>query len=248
MLDALAMNVLPSKRRPASLDCCTRTRSRVEIDEIAGARDYLRGSGRASDRKLRLFAVACCRRLAHFPLIETVQAAIEVAERFADGHATAADLQQAAAQAQGYQGGYTVGVRARAAVRACSLDARDAASATGQVVFAVYAAAGRSESVRRAESAEHGDLLRCLFGNPFREVPIAPSILAWNDGCIMRLAQAAYEDRHLLEGTLDRTRLAVLADAIEESGYSDTELLGHLRSPGPHVRGCHAVDSILGRT
>jgi hypothetical protein len=39
----------------------------------------------------------------------------------------------------------------------------------------------------------------------------------------------------------------VLADAIEESGHSDAELLGHLRGPGPHVRGCHAVDAILGR-
>jgi hypothetical protein len=210
--------------------------------------DYLRGSGRASERKLRLFAVACCRRLGHLALGDTVREAIEVAERFADGHATADDLQQAAAQAKWYQRGYPFGVRARAAVRACSLDARDAASATGHVVFAVYAAAGRSHSVRKAESAEHGDLLRCIIGNPFCVTAlIGPAALTWNDGCIVKLAQAAYQERSLPDGRLDNAHLAVLADALEESGYSDAQLLEHLRGPGPHVRGCHAIDAILGR-
>jgi hypothetical protein len=214
--------------------------------------DYLRETGRAGERKLRLFAAACCRRILHLSPRHVssyaVQAAIEVAERFADGQATADDLQQAAAQAKWYRGGYPFGVRARAAVRACSLDARDAASATGHVVFAVYAASGRSDSVRRAESAEHGELLRCLFGNPFRApTPIRPAALTWNDGCVLRLAQAAYEVRSLPGGTLDNSRLAVLADALEESGYSGVEILGHLRGPGPHVRGCYAVDAMLGR-
>jgi hypothetical protein len=48
-------------------------------------------------------------------------------------------------------------------------------------------------------------------------------------------------------GRLDPTRLAVLADALEEAGCADAELLGHLRGPGLHVRGCWAVDSLLGR-
>ena len=210
--------------------------------------DYLRGTGRASERKLRLFAVACCRRLGHLPLGDTVREAIEVAERFADGHATAGDLQQAAAKAKWYQHGYPYGVRARAAVRACSLDARDAGSATGHVVFAVYAAAGRSDSVRRAESEEHGDLLRCIIGNPFRVTThIGPAALTWNDGCIVKLAQAAYEQRSLPDGTLDNARLAVLADALEEAGCADEEILGHLREPGSHVLGCWAIDLLLGK-
>jgi hypothetical protein len=60
---------------------------------------------------------------------------------------------------------------------------------------------------------------------PFREDHIAPSVLAWNDGCIVKLAQAAYEERFLPDGTLDNARLAVLADALEESGYSDAAML-----------------------
>jgi hypothetical protein len=46
---------------------------------------------------------------------------------------------------------------------------------------------------------------------------------------------------------LDTVRLAVLADALEEAGCADPDLLGHLRGPGPHVRGCWAVDLLLGK-
>jgi len=40
----------------------------------------------------------------------------------------------------------------------------------------------------------------------------------------------------------------VLADALEEAGCAETALLDHLRAPGPHVRGCWALDHILGRS
>ena len=53
---------------------------------------------------------------------------------------------------------------------------------------------------------------------------------------------------HVLDGTLDRARLAVLSDALEEVGCTDTALLSHLRSPGPHVRGCWALDLVLGKS
>jgi hypothetical protein len=52
---------------------------------------------------------------------------------------------------------------------------------------------------------------------------------------VPRLASAAYEDRLLPAGTLDPARLTVLADALEDAGCSDAELLGHLRGPGPHA-------------
>ena len=91
-------------------------------------------------------------------------------------------------------------------------------------------------------------LLRDLCGPlPFRPVTIAPSALAWNDGCIVRLAWAAYEERSLPDGALDSARLVVLADALEESGFADTAFLSHLRGPGLHVRGCHVLDVILGK-
>jgi hypothetical protein len=64
---------------------------------------------------------------------------------------------------------------------------------------------------------------------------------------VVALAQAAYEQRELPAGTLDMARLAVLADALEDAGCTDADLLSHLRGPGPHVRGCWAVDLILGK-
>jgi hypothetical protein len=62
------------------------------------------------------------------------------------------------------------------------------------------------------------------------------------------LARSAYEQRELPAGTLDVARLGVLADALEEAGCADAGLLGHLRGPGPHVRGCWAVDLLLGKS
>jgi hypothetical protein len=91
-------------------------------------------------------------------------------------------------------------------------------------------------------------LARCVFGNPFRPVPvIAPAWLQWRDGTVRKLAESAYTERTLPQGTLEPARLTVLADALEDAGYMDTELLGHLRLPGQHVRGCWAVDLLLGR-
>jgi hypothetical protein len=54
-------------------------------------------------------------------------------------------------------------------------------------------------------------------------------------------------ERHLPSGTLDNSRLAILADALEEAGCTSEEILGHLRGPGPHVRGCWVVDLCLGK-
>ena len=64
---------------------------------------------------------------------------------------------------------------------------------------------------------------------------------------VIALAQAAYDERQLPSGELDLHRLAVLADALEEVGAAG-ELVEHLRSPSPHVRGCHVIDLCLGLT
>jgi hypothetical protein len=85
-------------------------------------------------------------------------------------------------------------------------------------------------------------LLREVFGNPFRPAQINP---AWRTPTVRALATAAYEERELPRGHLQAARLAVLSDALEEAGCTDGDLLAHLRSPGPHVRGCWPLDLIL---
>jgi hypothetical protein len=91
-------------------------------------------------------------------------------------------------------------------------------------------------------------LLRDVIGNPFRPIFLDPAWLAWNNSTIPRLAGAAYAERQLPAGTLDVARLAVLADALQEAGCDDAGFLEHLRSEGPHWRGCWAVDALLGKS
>jgi hypothetical protein len=99
--------------------------------------------------------------------------------------------------------------------------------------------------VSEEELAVQAALLRDIFANPFRPVVITP---AWFTPTVLKLAQAAYDNRVLPAGLLDYTRLAVLADALEEAGSTDAEVLDHLRSAGPHYCGCWPVDLILGKS
>jgi len=80
--------------------------------------------------------------------------------------------------------------------------------------------------------------------NPFCPVAINQT---WLTPTVLSLAQAAYDNRNLPSGTLDNARLAVLADALEDAGCSQEEVLNHCRQPGPHVRGCWVVDLLLGK-
>jgi hypothetical protein len=84
-------------------------------------------------------------------------------------------------------------------------------------------------------------ILRDLVGNPFRPAPALES--GWlrdEQGAVSKLAISIY-DAHSFD------RLPLLADALEDAGCGDVELLSHLRAEGPHVRGCQALDRVLGR-
>ena len=119
------------------------------------------------------------------------------------------------------------------------------------VFLAAYAAEERIENVTvkiaqnlsnsgawvRQEAAR---LLHEILGNPFRPVQVDPAWLAWRDGAAVKVAKSIYEERKFRD-------LPVLADALEEAGCGQEELLGHCRQVGGHVRGCWAVDLILGR-
>jgi hypothetical protein len=83
-----------------------------------------------------------------------------------------------------------------------------------------------------------------VFGNPFRSRRFNP---AHRTPLVESLALAAYEHRDLPAGHLDPSRLAVLADALEEAGCAEQAILEHLRDPGLHVRGCWPVDLVLAK-
>jgi len=120
-------------------------------------------------------------------------------------------------------------------LRAKSFDA----ASLGILGFAAACRSGLIADDRRKNSPV--EWLRDIFGNPFQPLPtIDSSWLSWNDRSIRKLAQAIYDDR-----TFDR--LPILADALEESGCHNEDILAHCRAPGPHVRGCWIVDLVLGK-
>ena len=98
-------------------------------------------------------------------------------------------------------------------------------------------------AVYAAMNAQMAPLLRCVFGNPYRlPRPLARGVRAWGKGRIPQLAARIHERRDY-----SPTRLGALADALEEAGYTEPEMAGHLRERGPHVRGCWVVDFLLGK-
>lgn len=99
----------------------------------------------------------------------------------------------------------------------------------------------RCENRRDEELAVQASFLHDLFGPLlFRSVNLDPSWLTWNDRTVRRMAQAIYDERAF-------DRLPVLADALEDAGCHDLDILGHCRGPGPHTRGCWVVDVLLGK-
>jgi hypothetical protein len=82
--------------------------------------------------------------------------------------------------------------------------------------------------------------LRDIFANPFFPVAADPSWLAWNDGAVIRIARDIYARR-------DFHLLPILADAMEEAGCDNGEILKHCRREEPHVRGCWVLDLVLAK-
>ncbi len=217
--------------------------------------------GRASDRKLRLFACACCRRIWQVIASESSPQEIEVGERYADGLSDSRELREFRSQL-GARGGYSSGWAANTALHAVlnvnAFRSADAAVSSLGNFFDYLLREEKSDELEGDDlhEAANTSIIECeklvfvfrdLFGNPFRPISLDPSWLAWSAGRIGQLAQTAYEDRHLPEGTLDPDRLAVLADALEDAGGTDAAILEHLRGPGPHVRGCFVLDLFLGK-
>jgi hypothetical protein len=196
--------------------------------------DHLRSSGRASERKLRLFAVGCCRRVWHLMNDGRSRKAVAVVERWVDGEASRQQL-EAAHAAAGQAWRTPAGT---AAWDASTVEWRVEAAAAA----ASHAAwAGSADRSRADERRAQADLLRCIVGNPFRvPAPFPPAVLAWQDGTVVKLARSIYQARRFED-------VPVLADALEEAGCSDADVLGHLRGPGPHGRGCWVVDALLGK-
>jgi hypothetical protein len=234
--------------------------------------EFVRDAGGLGERKTRLFAVACCRRVWHLLQEGRTREAVLSLERYADGAATAQELTAAALQAHqvAEERRHADDSHAAAAVEnALYADVpvryrdedeegeaapRDViANAVDAAFAAAWAAAhdvNRDEvgttdgwfATMKAEEAEQCRLARCIYGSQlFRRPPsVDPLWLTWKEGTIPKMVRFIYDERCF-------AALSVLADALEEAGCTDGELLSHCRGPGPHFRGCWIVDLLLGK-
>ena len=202
---------------------------------------------KVSDRKWRLFACAYCRTLLWDLLPDAgVRHAIAVSEAYADGQVPESALETQMsilrAVARGavgrvakvpYVPDYVPDAAKSREER--ELDALEWAEWAVRIPESGFWIA-ESEEERKHQCA----LLRDLLGNPFRLVTVDPGWLTREGNSVLKLARAIYD-----EGRFDQ--MPVLADALEDAGSLNADLHAHMRGPGPHVRGCWAVDLLLGK-
>jgi hypothetical protein len=213
--------------------------------------EYVRDG--ASDRKLRLFALACCRPIADGLSTGLLPSMLDVAERYADGLATDEERRM-------------IRTKARRAVQGCeSSEMQIAPSWVWREATATYYATARNAwraaskarqevvealawpdhdpegctvaEVRTVELARQSALVRDIFADAVRPVRFDPR---WRTADVIGLAEGIYQDRAF-------DRLPILADALMDAGCADEDVLGHCRSEGLHARGCWVVDLALGK-
>lgn len=210
-------------------------------------------------RKQRLFLVACCRRIQDLLPDERSRQAIEVVERQADHAASAPEISDAQSEAASvykalrsrsaaseYTAACAVMEMARVAERQSfshciyvpdlAVSARLASCRERQQ--SVSDTASSDEIVRSQEERSQADCLRELFGNPFHPKAVEAG---WKTATVSALASQMYESR-------DFGPMPILADALEDAGCDDADILAHCRGCDLHVRGCWVVDLILGKS
>jgi hypothetical protein len=235
--------------------------------EVGDMESLLFDTNRFSKRKMRLVSLEACKHILHLLPDANCISVFEWAAQYSDGLVGEQGflaLSRHFATATGERDSAATEAAIRAVLALGPAEAPDAA--TAQVVDAkgieamvragcisptltstevsqvIQDARGSPvhEVFTRACEAEElaiANVVREIFGNPFRPVTIEP---AWQTATVVSIGQAMYDERAF-------DRMAILADALEDAGCIDAELLAHCRGPGPHVRGCWVLDLLLGK-
>ena len=184
---------------------------------------------RPSDRKLRLFGCAVCRLVPALMSSLSGRAGVDLTEQDTDNPG-------AEVRFEGLEDTFDFQWNRR--------DGRDLADRAWDLHWCEVCLLGFPAGADLSSHPEVLDrqaklkpLLRDIFGNPFRPVTFAPE---WRTETAVSLAQTMYDAR-------DFGNLPVLADALQDAGCENADVLDHCRGPGPHVRGCWVVDLVLGK-
>jgi hypothetical protein len=236
----------------------------MRAEELLAANDpkellaHLSGDG-VSARKWRLFAVACARQVWHL-LTPEARRVLETTEAVADGRGGPEQLYLCASEVtfKRAPGGVTepAAKAFQEAASAVRVGTTTEASWAGTAAWGHAARALAWQAAARmppwqfvrptwdaAEKAAHAaqcDLIRDVFFPSLHPVRFRTAWREWQGGAAGKIAREIYDRRRFEE-------LPVLADALEDAGCDERALLDHCRSRGPHVRGCWALDLVLGR-
>jgi hypothetical protein len=193
-------------------------------------------------RKFRLFACACCWRIWNVLPDDELREAVRTAEEHADGLRSKEELAAARAKVVRLADDSGPFRNAKQWVHvAIDMAIATTDSHAFSAAFWMTAVEEPLGGVRKT-GADRDDtylcrLLREIFGNPFRPVAFDPS---WRSFSVVGLAGSMYESR-------DFSPMPILADALEEAGCDNPDILAHCRAEhAVHVRGCWVVDLVLG--
>ncbi|VTU01988.1 Uncharacterized protein OS=Sorangium cellulosum (strain So ce56) GN=sce5710 PE=4 SV=1 [Gemmataceae bacterium] len=222
--------------------------------------EFLDKSGMNSRRKSRLLSCASCYRLDSLLIQPQSLQAVRLAEAWADDEHLANDVRAAWLEA-GPARTLAMSHRTDSPEYIAAMAAFDAANpkpngrsdvgavwSALSVIDKVIEAIGRASAEARgtdwvndpatiAEAVAVTSDLRDIFGNPFRPVAIDP---AWRTSTVVALARGIYDEKAF-------DRMPILADALQDAGCDNDNVLSHCRGDGPHVRGCWVVDLLLGK-
>jgi hypothetical protein len=195
----------------------------------------------STQRKLQLFGCGCYRYIWHLLTDEKTRAAVEMAEAVADREGPISIAREQPAPRDADDLFYNpvlepdpihelVTERMEEVIQAVALEKHK------KYLRDLTQVHPRFETEKEAEKL--ADLIRDIFGNVFRPVTCDP---AWRTANMIARAQSIYDDRAF-------DRLPILADALEDAGCDNSDILNHCRQPGEHVRGCWVVDLLLGKS
>jgi hypothetical protein len=192
-----------------------------------------------SQRRQQLLAVALCWRIRGLLIDANTRRALAVVEAFADGTASEDEVRYAAENvvenwdefefSKAFDDAHRFAVEAVAAVCRCDQPIENAFYYARQAV--------ELRDTANTVLPAFAELIRDVVGNPFRPVTCEP---AWLTSDVVALARGIYDDKAF-------DRMPILADALQDAGCANEEVLSHCRGAGPHVRGCWVLDLLFGK-
>lgn len=218
-------------------DACDDPQSMLEF-----LRTLRPGSSQRGRRKLRLYAVACCRRW-WTSLSSIAQEVVEITERYADGTVSRRDFGYAQRIAV-----YDLYVPDPGSLEEV-LSLKTASGATSWLVasaeIAGFCTGNHLRSVALKHSVERADdearhqatLIREIFGNPFVQASPIIKTLPWYNHPLKQVVRELY--------SADRLDCDRLVAELYNADCDNQHFISHCVSSSNHFKGCWLFDTLL---